>query len=235
MSKFFEIAKKYLIEDDAGGAPPPDAGGGAPPPDAGGGGAPPPPPDMGGGGAPPPDAGGGGAPQQGGEQSDISNLKYTYYVALLVELYNTKLEGDDVRQKILLMEKYIGKSSELNTVSKAKWVIDFISKHFISTNVREGTKEKVKATKDKFAKARDEIKKNPAKNIHVITDSFLMDLAKTMYTVVCTNASASKMSLPEIEYGERNALGVTFTNASSVFDEILKNVDHAKVDIGNIE
>lgn len=230
MDKFFLVANKYLITEDAEGAPPAT-------PDMGGGGAPPPMPDMGGG-APPatPDMGGGGAPNGGdGKSTEISNLKFTYYVALLCELYNTKLEGSEVRKQILLMQKYIGGTEKIDNIKKAKWIIDFITRHFISSVIRKGTKDKVKAMKDKFLNARKEHKKNPVNNIHVVTDQFLLELAKSMYSIVYINANANNMSLPELVYGEQKTMSVTFTNANSVFEEIVNNIDTSRVKVGDIE
>ena len=119
--EFDKVVERYLTEDDMGapgGAPPPPPGGG----DMGGG--------MGGLGVAP---GGGGAPAEPKPTGEICDLKYTFFVSILVEVYNMKITGDEFRRKVLTMEKYIGGLGDIDTVQKANDFISIIKRHFISS------------------------------------------------------------------------------------------------------
>ena len=104
----------------------------------------------------------------------------------------------------------------------------------MSTSTRKKIRSRLVALKDKFKEARKEFKKNPANVVHDVDETFLIELAHAMYSVVCTNSNSNSMELPDINYGENKSINVTFANANTVFDEITGNIDKIQVDNGEI-
>ena len=223
--EFDKVVERYLTEDDMG------APGGAPPPPPGGG-------DMGGGmgglgGAP----GGGGAPAEPKPTGEICDLKYTFFVSILVEVYNMKITGDEFRRKVLTMEKYIGGLGDIDTVQKANDFISIIKRHFISSLKWKKIHDEVKDMKPEFLAKVAESKKNKAISVVKPDDEFKIDLAQLLYEIIGFNSKAKQTTLPgknEINYGVSQGMRVTFDNAKTVFDDIKEKIDAKEVETGNV-
>jgi len=227
--EFDKVVEQYLTEDDIGapgGAPPsPPAPGGGMGGDMGG--------DMGGmGGAP-----GGGAPAEPKPTGEICDLKYTFYVSILVEIYNLKLGGDKFRRKVLTMEKYIGGLDDIDTIQKANDMISLIKHYFISSLKWKNIKEEVKKMKPEFKIKLAESKKNKAISVVQPDDQFKIDLARLLYAIIGFNSKSKQVTLPgknEINYGVSQGMRVTFDNAKTVFDDIKEKIDAKEVETGDV-
>ena len=222
--EFDKVVEQYLTEDDMG------APGGVPPPSPGGG-------DMGGGmgglgGAP-----GGGAPAEPKPTGEICDLKYTFYVSILVEVYNLKMGGEKFRRKVLTMEKYIGGLNDIDTIQKANDMISLIKRYFISSLKWKNIKEEVKKMKPEFKTKVAEAKKNKAISVVQPDDEFKIDLARLFYAIIGFNSKAKQVTLPgknEINYGVSQGMRVTFDNAKTVFDDIKEKIDAKEVETGDV-
>lgn len=218
--EFNKVVEQYLTEDDIG------APGGAP------------------GGAPPPALGGGdGAMTGGGATSspkptyEICDLKYTFYVSILVEIYNLKMTGDKFRRKVLTMEKYIGGLNDIDTIQKANDIIALIKSHFISSLKWKTIKDDIKKMKPEFRVKLNELRKNKAISLIRPDDQFKIDLARLFYAIIGFNSKAKQVTLPgknEINYGVSEGMRVTFDNAKTVFDDIKEKIDAKEVETGDV-